>query len=61
MSVDVVRSGLPPLATTTHLLLAVLHAPVVLPRVGVQNAAYVGAIVSLGAIFAGLGVWGGIS
>ncbi|KAJ7607484.1 hypothetical protein FB45DRAFT_1067797 [Roridomyces roridus] len=49
------------LATATHLLLAVLHAPFVLPRVGVQNAAYVGAIVSLGAIFAGLGVWGGIS
>ncbi|KAJ7730229.1 hypothetical protein DFH07DRAFT_781672 [Mycena maculata] len=49
------------LAAATHLLLAVLHASFVLPRVGVQNAAYVGAIVSLGALFAGLGVWDGIS
>ncbi|KAJ7161083.1 hypothetical protein C8R46DRAFT_1285071 [Mycena filopes] len=49
------------LAAATHLLLAVLHAPIVLPRVGVQGAAYVGAVVSLGAFFAGLGVWGGVS
>ncbi|KAJ7454999.1 hypothetical protein B0H11DRAFT_259220 [Mycena galericulata] len=49
------------LAVAMHLLLAVLHASFVLPRVGVQIAAYVGAIVSLGALFTGLGVWGGIS
>ncbi|KAJ7658505.1 hypothetical protein B0H17DRAFT_1096947 [Mycena rosella] len=48
-------------AAATHLLLAVLHAPWVLPRVGVHSAAYVGAVVSLGALFAGLGVWGGVS
>ncbi|KAJ6578741.1 hypothetical protein DFH09DRAFT_979984 [Mycena vulgaris] len=53
--------GLVALAAATHLLLAILHAPLVLPRVGVQGAAYVGAVVSLGALFAGLGVWGGVS
>ncbi|KAJ7353078.1 hypothetical protein DFH08DRAFT_855884 [Mycena albidolilacea] len=56
-----VRWGLVVLATATHLLLAVLHAPIVLPRVGVQGAAYVGAVVSLGIFFTGLGVWGGVS
>lgn len=53
--------GLVAFATVTHLLLAILHAPFVLPRVGVQGAAYVGAVVSLGALFAGLAVWGGVS
>ncbi|KAJ7143307.1 hypothetical protein C8R43DRAFT_571830 [Mycena crocata] len=53
--------GLVALAAATHLLLAVLHAPFIIPRVGVQGAAYVGAVVSLGALFAGLGVWGGVS
>ncbi|KAF8124845.1 hypothetical protein K438DRAFT_1035531 [Mycena galopus ATCC 62051] len=56
-----VRWGLVTLATATHLLLAVLHAPIVLPRVGVQGAAYVGAVVSLGAFFTGLAVWDGVS
>ncbi|KAF7369787.1 hypothetical protein MVEN_00310900 [Mycena venus] len=53
--------GLLVLAAVTHLLLAVLHAPIVLPRLGVQGAAYVGAVVSLGAFFTGLGVWDGVS
>jgi len=53
--------GLLVLAAATHLLLAVLYAPIVLPRVGVQGAAYVGAVVSLGAFFTGLGVWDGVS
>ncbi|KAJ6554441.1 hypothetical protein B0H19DRAFT_1153532 [Mycena capillaripes] len=53
--------GLISLAAATHLLLAVLHAPPVLQRVGVQGAAYVGAVVSLGAFFTGLGVWDGVS
>ncbi|KAJ7270620.1 hypothetical protein B0H12DRAFT_1320106 [Mycena haematopus] len=56
-----VRWGLVAFATATHLLLAVLHAPIVLPRVGVQGAAYVGAVVSLGVFFAGLAVWDGVS
>ncbi|KAJ7750882.1 hypothetical protein B0H16DRAFT_847218 [Mycena metata] len=55
------RWGLVALAAATHLLLAVLHAPIVLPRVGVQGAAFLGAVVSLGAFFTGLGVWGGVS
>lgn len=55
------RLPLVTLAVATHLLLAVLHAPWVLPRVGVQGAAFVGAVVSLGLLFAGLGVWGGVS
>ncbi|KAJ7224668.1 hypothetical protein GGX14DRAFT_651337 [Mycena pura] len=48
-------------AAAAHLLLAVLHAPGVLPRVGLHSAAFVGAVVSLGVFFAGLGVWGGVS
>ncbi|KAJ7457051.1 hypothetical protein FB451DRAFT_1275783 [Mycena latifolia] len=55
------RLGLVALAAATHLLLAVLHAPWVLPRVGVHSAAFVGAVVSIGALFAGLAVWGGVS
>ncbi|KAF7311361.1 hypothetical protein MKEN_01038000 [Mycena kentingensis (nom. inval.)] len=49
------------LATLTHVLLATLHAPGILPRVGLPSAAFVGAVVSLGALFTGLGVWGGVS
>ncbi|KAK7055515.1 hypothetical protein R3P38DRAFT_2847509 [Favolaschia claudopus] len=49
------------IATATHLVLAILHAPIVLPRIGVHGAAYVGSVVSLGAFFAGLGVWDGVS
>ncbi|KAJ6463571.1 hypothetical protein C8R45DRAFT_523429 [Mycena sanguinolenta] len=55
------RWGLVTLATATHLLLAILHAPIVLPRIGVQSAAYVGAVVSLGVFFTGLAVWDGVS
>ncbi|KAJ7457021.1 hypothetical protein FB451DRAFT_1564421 [Mycena latifolia] len=49
------RWGLVALAAATHLLHAVLHAPWVLPRVGVHGAAFVGAVVSISALFAGLG------
>ncbi|KAJ7054664.1 hypothetical protein C8F01DRAFT_1374274 [Mycena amicta] len=49
------------LAGGIHVLLAALHAPGVLPRVGLHSAAFVGAVVSLGVLFAGLGVWGGVS
>ncbi|KAF7373642.1 hypothetical protein MSAN_00574800 [Mycena sanguinolenta] len=55
------RWALVVLATAMHLLLAVLHAPIVLPRIGVQSAAYVGAVVSLGVFFTGLAVWDGVS
>ncbi|KAF7321119.1 hypothetical protein HMN09_00199800 [Mycena chlorophos] len=48
-------------AAAAHVLLSALHAPGVLPRVGLPSAAFVGAVVSLGVLFAGLGVWGGVS
>jgi len=44
-----------------HALLSILHAPPVLPRIGVHTAAYVGLVVGLGTVFAGLGVWGAVS
>ena len=37
--------------------LSVLHTPVFLPRVGVHVVAYLGLLVGLGTLFAGLGVW----
>lgn len=47
-----------PLVALVHFLLATLHAPPLLAHAGVHTAAYVGAIVGLGALFAGLGAWG---
>ena len=41
--------------------LSLLHTPVFLPRVGVHVVAYLGLLVGLGALFAGLGVWGALS
>ncbi|KAJ7271149.1 hypothetical protein C8J57DRAFT_298679 [Mycena rebaudengoi] len=49
------------LGTLPPLLLALLRAPGVLARVGPQGAVYVGAVVSVGMLFGGLGVWGGVS
>ncbi|KAF7297383.1 hypothetical protein MIND_00971800 [Mycena indigotica] len=49
------------LAAATHALLSTLHAPGVLPRVGLHSAAFISAVVSLGVLFTGLGVWGGVS
>jgi hypothetical protein len=40
-----------------HLALTILHTPMVLPRIGVHTAAYVGILVGLGCFFAGLGMW----
>ena len=37
--------------------LSLLHTPVFLPRVGVHVVAYLGLLVGLGTLFAGLGVW----
>ncbi|EIM84236.1 uncharacterized protein STEHIDRAFT_158926 [Stereum hirsutum FP-91666 SS1] len=45
---------------TMHLCLALLHTHLVLPSVGVHVVAYVGLIVGLGAVFGGLGMWGGL-
>jgi len=44
-----------------HIALATLYTPVVLPRIGVHTASYIGILVGLGTFFAGLGVWGALS
>jgi hypothetical protein len=41
--------------------LSLLHTPVFLPRVGVHVVAYLGFLVGLGTLFAGLGVWDALS
>jgi hypothetical protein len=41
--------------------LSLLHTPVFLPRVGVHVVAYLGLLVGLGTLFAGLGVWDALS
>ena len=44
-----------------HWCLSLLHTPVFLPRVGVHVVAYLGLLVGLGMLFAGLGVWDALS
>ncbi|THU94226.1 hypothetical protein K435DRAFT_779501 [Dendrothele bispora CBS 962.96] len=48
------------LAPTTILLvlLSILQSQLLLPRLGVHIVVYIGALISLGIFFAGLGVWG---
>jgi hypothetical protein len=46
-----------PAVVLLHLLLSILHTPLVLPKIGLHTASYVGLIVGLGCLFAGLGVW----
>jgi hypothetical protein len=41
--------------------LSLLHTPVFLPRVGVHVVAYLGLLVGLGTLFAGLGMWDALS
>jgi len=41
--------------------LSLLHTPVFLPRVGVHVVAYLGLLVGLGMLFAGLAVWDALS
>ncbi|KAI1790545.1 hypothetical protein LXA43DRAFT_890809 [Ganoderma leucocontextum] len=50
-----------PLVVVVHLCLSLLHSPLILPRLGVHTAAYVGLLVSLGGFFTGLGLWGALS
>ncbi|TFK48220.1 hypothetical protein OE88DRAFT_1647215 [Heliocybe sulcata] len=50
-----------PIVVVVHLFLAVLYTPVVLPRIGVHTAAYIGVLVALGCLFSGLGMWGALS
>ncbi|KAF8628566.1 hypothetical protein AX17_005962 [Amanita inopinata Kibby_2008] len=44
-----------------HLLLAVLHTPTLLPKLGVHTVVYVSSMVALGTLFVALAVWGGLS
>ncbi|KIM81974.1 hypothetical protein PILCRDRAFT_820859 [Piloderma croceum F 1598] len=46
-----------PIIVMIHLLLSILHTPLVLPRIGLHTVSYMGLIVGLGCLFAGLGVW----
>ncbi|KAG2363604.1 hypothetical protein BDR07DRAFT_1483463 [Suillus spraguei] len=50
-----------PLVLLLHAILAALHTPILLPRVGVHTAAYVGVLVGIMTFFAGLAVWGALS
>lgn len=50
-----------PLVLLLHTSLAALHTPAVLPRIGLQTAAYVGVLVGIMGFFAGLAVWGALS
>jgi hypothetical protein len=47
-----------PLTTAVHAALSVIHAPPILAAIGLHTAAYTSMIVALGALFAGLGMWG---
>jgi len=44
-----------------HLFLTLLHAPILLPKLGVHTVVYLSFITALGSLFVGLGVWGGVS
>ncbi|KZP05372.1 hypothetical protein FIBSPDRAFT_805770 [Athelia psychrophila] len=50
-----------PLLTLLHIMLSVLHTPRILSRIGLHTAAYIGFIVGLGSVFAGLAAWGALS
>jgi len=50
-----------PVIMALHLLLSILHTPLVLPRIGLHTASYVGLIVGLGSLFAGLAIWRALS
>ncbi|KAK2460398.1 hypothetical protein APHAL10511_007563 [Amanita phalloides] len=44
-----------------HLCLTLLHAPILLPKLGVPIVVYVSFITALGTLFVGLAMWGGVS
>ncbi|KAG5638093.1 hypothetical protein H0H81_001860 [Sphagnurus paluster] len=50
-----------PLCWATHTALALAHTPPLLRRIGVPALVYATALVSLGAFFAGVGLWEGLS
>ncbi|GBE86960.1 hypothetical protein SCP_1002050 [Sparassis crispa] len=50
-----------PVVVLIYLFLALIHTPPVLPRIGVHSTAYIGLLLGLGSVFAGLGLWGALS
>jgi len=63
--IKVLSSSISPTLLTTLLLvfslnlfIAFLHTSLVLPRIGLHTAAYIGLLVGLGTLFGGLGEWG---
>jgi hypothetical protein len=44
-----------------YTLLATMHTPLILPRIGIHTFVYVELLVSLGVFFGGLAVWGALS
>ncbi|KAG5641716.1 hypothetical protein DXG03_004403 [Asterophora parasitica] len=50
-----------PICWAIHASLSLLHTPLLLPRIGVPAVVYAAALVSLGAFFAGLAFWEGLS
>ncbi|KAF5375414.1 hypothetical protein D9615_007916 [Tricholomella constricta] len=58
---DLPLSILAPVCWAVHTALALLHTPLLLPRIGIPAVVYAAALVSLGAFFAGLALWEGLS
>jgi hypothetical protein len=50
-----------PLVLLVQYSLAIMHTPLVLPRIGVHTVVYAGLLISLGTFFVGLGVWEALS
>lgn len=44
-----------------YTLLAMMHTPLILPRIGIHTFVYVELLVSLGVFFGGLAVWDALS
>jgi hypothetical protein len=50
-----------PIVILLHTFLSLLHTSLFLPRIGVHTAAYIGLLIGLGSLFAGLGLWEALS
>lgn len=50
-----------PLLSFLHIALSILYTPMILPRIGLHTASYVGLIGGLGSMFGGLAAWGALS
>ena len=50
-----------PLILLLNTFLSLLYTPLILPRIGIHTAAYIGFLVGLGTLFTGLGLWRALS